>query len=75
MSKKTILFIVIVCTIIGATGWHIYFSSPDLASLSKMDERHSSAPYHGEKRIAQALKIAKQDGKRVLIQSRAEGCG
>ncbi len=75
MSKKTILFFVAVCTILGATGWHIYFSSTDLASLSRMEERHSSAPYAGEKRIAQALRIAKRDGKRVLIQSSAQGCG
>jgi thioredoxin-related protein len=74
MSKKTILFFVTVCTILGATVWHIYFSLPSLASLSKMDERPSSAAYTGEKRIAQALQIAKRDGKRVLVQSSAQGC-
>jgi thioredoxin-related protein len=75
MSKKTILFIVAVCTIIGATGWHIYFSSPDLASLSRMPAPNSSGPYDGDRRIAEALKIAKREGKRVLIQSSAQGCG
>ena len=75
MSKKTILFIVTVCTIVGATGWHIYSSSPDLASLSSMPARNSSGPYDGDRRIAEALKLAKRDGKRVLIQSSAQGCG
>jgi thioredoxin-related protein len=74
MSKKTILFFVTVCAILGATAWHIYFSSPDLASPSRMPARHSSAPYDGEKRIAQALRIAKRDGKRVLVQSSAQDC-
>ena len=75
MSKKNILFILAVSTIIGATGWHIYFSSPDLADISRMPARNSSGPYDGDRRIAEALKIAKQEGKRVLIQSSAQGCG
>jgi thioredoxin-related protein len=75
MSKKTILFILTVCAIIGATGWHIYFSSPDLDSLSRMPARNSSGPYDGDRRIAAALKFAKREDKRVLIQSSAQGCG
>jgi hypothetical protein len=74
MSKKRILLCAVLCGVLGAAGWRIYSSSSDLASLSRMDERHSSAPYDGEKRITQALSIAKRDGKRVLIQSSAQGC-
>jgi hypothetical protein len=74
MSKKHILLYAALCGILGAAGWRIYSGSVDLASLSRMEERHSSAPYVGEKRIAQALSLAKRDGKRVLIQSSAQGC-
>ncbi len=50
MSKKTILFFVAVCTILGVTGWHIYFSSTDLASLVQNGRASiRSAHYAGEK--------------------------
>jgi hypothetical protein len=75
MSKKHILLYAALCAILGVAGWRISSGSSDLASLSRMEERHSSAPYDGDKRIAKALKIAKRDGKRVLIQSSAQGCG
>jgi thioredoxin-related protein len=74
MSKKNILIYAALCGILGATGWRIYSGSSDLASLSRMEERHSSAFYDGEKRIAQALTTAKRDGKLVLVQSSAQGC-
>ena len=58
----------------GAAARRIYSRSSDLANLSRMEVRPSSLPYDGEKKIRQALRIAKQNGKRVLIQSSAQGC-
>jgi thioredoxin-related protein len=75
MSRKLVILYVIVCSILAFTGWRIYSSASDLASLSRMPARNSSAPYDGDRRIAEALKIAKRDGKHVLIQSSAQGCG
>jgi thioredoxin-related protein len=74
MSKKHIYLYVALCAILAVAGWRIYAGSSDLASLSKMEARNSTVPYDGDKRIAKALKIAKQNGKRVLIQSSAQGC-
>jgi thioredoxin-related protein len=74
MNMKPILFYVTFCAIVSTTSWSIASDSSDLAGLSKMPERNSSVPYDGEERIAKALKIAKQTGKRVLVQSSAEGC-
>jgi hypothetical protein len=71
MSKKHIILYAVICGILGFAGWRIYSGASDLASLSRMPARHSSAPYDGEKRIAQALRIAKRDGKLVLVQSSA----
>jgi hypothetical protein len=75
MSKKHILLYAVLIGVLGAAGWRIYSGTPDLADLSRIEERHSSGPYQGEKRITQALRIARRDGKRVLIQSSAQGCG
>ena len=75
MTKKHILLLAAIIGVIGLSGVRIYSSASDLANLSKMPERGSSAPYDGEARIAQAMKVAKQTGKLVLIQSSAEGCG
>ena len=74
MSKKNIILYAVIIGIIGFAGSRIYSGASDLASLSKMPERNSSAPYDGGARIAQAIKIAKQTGKLVLIQSSAQGC-
>jgi hypothetical protein len=74
MSKKHILLYAAFCCIIGGAGWCIYYRSSDLANLSRMEARHSSPSYDGEKRITKALREAKQNGKRVLIQSSAQGC-
>jgi hypothetical protein len=74
MGKKHILLYAALCYIIGAAGWRNYSRSSDLANLSRMEARPSSLPYNGEKQIRQALKIAKRNGKRVLIQSSARGC-
>jgi thioredoxin-related protein len=75
MRKKTILLYAVLLGILGAAGWRIYSGASDLTDLSRIEERHSSGPYHGEKRIMQALRMARRDGKRVLIQSSAQGCG
>lgn len=75
MSKKHIVLYAFIIGVIGLAGWRVYSGVSDLASLSKMPERNSSAPYDGDERIAKALKIARQTGKLVLIQSSAQGCG
>ncbi len=75
MSKKHIILLVVICGILGFAGWHIFVGASDLASLSKMPAPNSSGPYDGDRLIAKALKIAKKNGKRVLVQSSAQGCG
>jgi Thioredoxin-like len=74
VSKKHIFVYAVLCGIFAFAGWHIYFGTAELASLSRMP-RNTSAPYDGDKRIAEALKIAKRTGKCVLVQSSAQGCG
>lgn len=74
MNKKHIILYTAIIGIIGFAVLRIYSGASDLASLSKMPERNSSAPYDGDARIAQAIKIAKQTGKLVLIQSSTQGC-
>jgi thioredoxin-related protein len=75
MSKKPILLCAVLFGILGMAGWRIYSGASDLTNLSRMEDRHSSGPYQGEKRITQALRMASRGGKRVLIQSSAQGCG
>jgi thioredoxin-related protein len=74
MNKKHIILYSVIIGVIGLAGLRIHSSALDLVSLSKMPERNSSAPYDGDARIAQAIKIARQTGKLVLIQSSAQGC-
>ena len=74
MRKKHVLLCAALCCAIGAAAWGICSRSSDLTTLSRMPARHSSRPYDGEKRIAEALRIARQNGKHVLMQSSAEGC-
>jgi hypothetical protein len=75
MSRKHIILYAVISGVLGFAGWRIYSGATDLARLSQMPARNSSAPYDGDRRIAEALEIAKQDGKHVLIQSSAQGCG
>src|SRR5690349_10372927 len=74
MSKKHLLLCAVLCCIIGAADWRLHSRSRDLANLSGVEARSSSAAYEGEKRIAHALRIAKRSGKRVLVQSSAREC-
>ena len=73
MKPKHLILFATLC-VLGAAGWYAYANSFSLADLARMDERHPSAHYDGNKRIAAALKLAKHDGKRVLLQSSAHGC-
>ena len=75
MSKKHIILYIVICSIVGLASWRIYCGATDLASLSRMPPRNSSEPYDGDRRIAEALKIARRDGKRVLVQSCDQRCG
>jgi hypothetical protein len=75
MSTKRILLYVVVCGVIGVAGWRVYSGGADLARLAAMPSRNDTTPYEGEQRIAEGLKIAKETGKYVLVQSSAQGCG
>lgn len=74
MSKKHIFWYAVISGILAVAGWRIYCGATDLTSLSKMPTRSASTSYDGNWRIAEALQIARQTGKNVLIQSSAEGC-
>lgn len=75
MNSKRIIFYAVFCGILGFAAFRIYSGPSDADDLSSMPARNASGPYDGDKRIAEALKIAKQEGKRVLVQSSAQGCG
>lgn len=75
MSTKRILQYAAIGCIIGLAGWRIYSGTVDLAHLAAMPPRNDSTPYEGDQRIAEGIKIAKQTGKYVLVQSSAQGCG
>jgi hypothetical protein len=75
MKPKPLLFSAILCATLAAAGWPAHASTNILADLAAMDVRNPPAQYDGAARIAAALKLAKADGKRVLVQSSAQGCG
>ncbi len=75
MSTKRVLLYAVVSGIIGTSGWRIYSGTTELARLAAMPARNSAEPYEGDKRIAEGLKLAKETGKYVLVQSSAQGCG
>jgi len=75
MKTKHLITCATLGMILAAAGWYSYASTNELADLAAMDIRHPPAQYDGATRIAAALKLAKADGKRVLVQSSAQGCG
>jgi thioredoxin-related protein len=75
MNSKRVIMCALICGIIAFAASPVYSGPSDASDLASMPARNASGPYDGERRIADALKIAKQEGKRVLVQSSAQGCG
>lgn len=75
MKSKRVILCALICGIFGFAATPVYSGPSDADDLSSMPARNASGPYDGDRRIAEALAIAKREGKRVLVQSSAQGCG
>ena len=75
MKPKPLTLFTTLALLLAAAGWYVHAAEYTRADLAAMDVRHPPAQYNGAARIAAALKLAKADGKRVLVQSSAQGCG